>query len=54
MAIGKYLLTKLTTNNQWKTKQNRNNTNKYLQIAIRKQQKKTALTTNNQWKTKQK
>ena len=34
---------------------NRNDTNKYLLIAIRKQQKiKTALTTNNQWKTKQK
>ena len=30
--------TALTTNNQWKTKKNRNNT-EYLPIAIRKQQK---------------
>ena len=31
--------TALTTNNQWKTKKNGNNTNKYLPIAIKKQQK---------------
>ena len=31
--------TALTTNNQWKQNKNRNNTNKYLPIAIRKQQK---------------
>ena len=47
--------TALTTNNQLRQNKNKNNTNKYLLIAIRKQQKiKTALTTNNQWKTKQK
>ena len=31
--------TALTTNNQWKTNKHKNNTNKYLPIAIRKQQK---------------
>ena len=31
--------TALTTNNQWKTNKNKNNTYKYLPIAIRKQQK---------------
>ena len=32
--------TALTTNNQWKTKQKQKQHNKYLPIAIRKQQKK--------------
>ena len=38
--------TALTTNNQWKTKKNRNNTNKYLPIATRKQQKNKNSTNN--------
>ena len=38
--------TALTINNQWKTKQNKNNTNKYLPIAIRKQQKNKNITNN--------
>ena len=45
--------TALTTNNQWKTNKNRNNT-KYLPIIRNNRKIKTALTTNNQWKTKQK
>ena len=38
--------TTLTTNNPWKTKQNRNNTNKYLPIAIEKQQNNINSTNN--------
>ena len=38
--------TALTTNNQWKTNKNKNNTNMYLPIAIRKQQKNKNSTNN--------
>ena len=31
--------TELTTNKQWKKNKNRNNTNKYVPVTIRKQQK---------------